>query len=376
MTNPITYGSVIHLKNQLNNGGYLEVRGWVADKQIISQWYDSYIRAIVLTHPKPNRLLGSGSWEILSAVGTPIGEPVRWGDKVYLRNLYDDAGYLDTFEWVTSLAPFKRFQDMEIGVFTARKPQRHGGTSGTWTLESPEGKQGAVTEQDKLYLKNNYNDWTLYLYAYGNVAEHELFKEYPDARHFVFTARKPLEDTARTWIVSRNTDITSMYYLRCDDNGAWIDFGTMTNNSLVQQAITSVECTSTDEGNTLSGSIAYQDGAIAATMTWDEQIRGYVIKHTDQYDPINERQPNGAWKFGVRGAQKITALMLRSYDDGTSLSGSVTYANETELDIRAMRANPLLCETADQPYLYDFFQQRFVAGSHSEIAFGTWRDQH
>jgi len=129
---PIRVGSIIHLENGLENGGYLDARGWVTDMPVISPWQDQNIRKFVSTHESDSRTVGSGSWLVLSAVGKPEGQPLGVGDKIQLLNMNPGSGYLNLFEWVNLLVPFRNYP-MQIGVFAASAP-------GTWTIWPAENK--------------------------------------------------------------------------------------------------------------------------------------------------------------------------------------------------------------------------------------------
>src|SRR5687767_2306381 len=90
MANEIKYGDQIHLQNGYNSwqGGYLDTNGHSAA---------SGGKYSVSTADTPTRGKGTGTWEILSAAGKTVGQPVISGDLIYLRNLYGgDGGYLDT----------------------------------------------------------------------------------------------------------------------------------------------------------------------------------------------------------------------------------------------------------------------------------------
>lgn len=53
------------------------------------------------------------------------------GSKIHLLNLQPGSGYLDTFEWVTLLQPFKDYAPaMQMGVFTTSAAKRDGGLTG------------------------------------------------------------------------------------------------------------------------------------------------------------------------------------------------------------------------------------------------------
>ncbi len=97
--NLIKIGSIVHLRNQFSDeAGYLDAWGLVKNKSEFSIVPTELM--FVSTHPNPNRENGSGSWEIVSATGKKDGEPLVYGDKIHLRNMYPDAGYLDNCGWI------------------------------------------------------------------------------------------------------------------------------------------------------------------------------------------------------------------------------------------------------------------------------------
>jgi hypothetical protein len=76
----------------------------------------------VSTTASMNRDNGSGTWIVLSASGKVTGMPVQVNDPIYLQNVYGGAGYLDTNN---------REQNGNLRVTTASSPTRDG-RSGTW----------------------------------------------------------------------------------------------------------------------------------------------------------------------------------------------------------------------------------------------------
>ena len=205
MAEPIRVGSIIHLANGAPNGGYLDVRGWVADKPAF--WNVSGTeRCFVSTHGSPKRDGGStGSWKIISAEGKPDDAPLYIGDTIHLLNLFPDAGYLDCCGWVEHLAAFSAYKDdVTCGVFTTRSPDRDSGT-GRWTVRSVgnQKQQGdPLLAGDAICLENDYPK-TGFLLAHGKVTENATFTDYAGQRLFAFThASEPQADVRYTWTLS------------------------------------------------------------------------------------------------------------------------------------------------------------------------------
>ncbi len=95
----IKIGSIVNLQNRYpNDGSYLDAWGAVWSKPEFSQVPTETM--FVSTHNNPNRDNGSGSWEIVSANEKSNGEPLAVGDRIHLKNMYPNAGYLDACGWV------------------------------------------------------------------------------------------------------------------------------------------------------------------------------------------------------------------------------------------------------------------------------------
>ncbi|MEM7111109.1 MAG: hypothetical protein AAF614_01665 [Chloroflexota bacterium] len=362
---PITYGSIIHLKNGL--GGYLDTRGLVQDKPtVLTNWYDPRVRSFVFTHPSPNRSIGSGSWEILSPTEKPVGNPVKIGDRVHLRNIYSDNGYLDSFEWVDRIGEFAHYApQMQIGVFTSRKRRRDGGESGTWKIRSAAGKpDGALLlVGDDITLINNsgtyLEDSLEYLRAYGNVTDHAVFADYDRQASLVFIGQPPaVNDGSHQWTVSLNNAAESIYYIWGQVNGRWTDFGIIQYAGVLKQTIVALQAMADDSGQILQGYVAYEeDGPINFTAVWDAQEKGYHVQHTLNQRPTDSH-PDGLWHFGGLG-KAIGAIDLLSNDDGRTFRGSITYFGEWEaIDLKGIRATPAFLDTKPQNFTYQFFDHR------------------
>lgn len=356
MAKEIKIGSIIHLQNGAANGGYLDMRGWITEKPVVQHWYDPHLLAFVSTHEHENRVMGSGSWEILSTHGKSVGEPLLIGDKIYLRNMYTGAGYLDTFEWVQNLAPFKDYP-MNIGVFTSSDPERGGGLSGTWTIRSATGKttNEQLVETDKIYLENDYPG-AGFLRTYGKVRDHELFHDYDGQRLFVFTGLVPNpDDGSHTWAVMLSSPPENSYYLWGDVAGDWLDFGVVRVSGLMSQAMTALKAISVDEGKRLTGKVAYRgEGYVDWAAAWVEP-NTYEVAHR-----LNGRNlpsyPNGRWTLGGRDDKKITDIDVASVDNGRSFTGTLTYANESPIPVKGSRATTTLFNKKQRTILYDFFE--------------------
>ncbi|MEM9776208.1 MAG: hypothetical protein AAF902_16645, partial [Chloroflexota bacterium] len=166
---PIPYGSIIHLENGAKDGGYLGASRSLIEEDVI-KWQDPAVLSFVFTHLFENRA-GSGSWEILPDPNNPqvkIGDTVKYGDNIRLRNVHNQAGYLDLFDWVhilgDSLDEYKN--DMQNGVFTIDsmlRPPPDNVPSAEWTIVSAAGDTkgdihaGAAIHLESTWLKPYLN---------------------------------------------------------------------------------------------------------------------------------------------------------------------------------------------------------------------------
>lgn len=191
----IKIGSVVHLQNRYpNDGSYLDAWGAVWSKPEFEQVPTETM--FVSTHDNPNRDNGSGSWEIVSASGKSIGEPLEVGDKIHLKNMYYNAGYLDACGWVEHLPIFSNYSNQSGLVFTTRSPDRDNGT-GVWIIRSATELLGSpVLEGDSIAIESAFsiNDKGIirisgFLNVAGYVKEIPSFNDY-DGSRLVFTQNR------------------------------------------------------------------------------------------------------------------------------------------------------------------------------------------
>jgi DNA-binding winged helix-turn-helix (wHTH) protein len=189
---PINIGSIVHLQNRYpNDGSYLDAWGVVWSKPEFKQVPTEIM--FVSTHDNPNRENGSGSWEIVSANGKNKGEPLAVGDKIHLKNMYPNAGYLDACGWVEHLRVFEKFSDQTGAVFTTKSPNRENGT-GIWIIRSATEKDGTpILEGDSIALESTYfindkgkNRIAGFLNVTGKVKDIPAYNDY-DGSKLVFT---------------------------------------------------------------------------------------------------------------------------------------------------------------------------------------------
>ncbi len=185
-------GSIVHLQNRYpNDGSYLDAWGAVWSKPEFKQVPTETM--FVSTHNNPDRDNGSGSWEIVSANGKSEGEPLEVGDRIHLKNMYPNAGYLDACGWTEHLRVFDKFLDQTGAVFTTRSPDRDNGT-GIWIIRSATGEDGTpVLEGNSIAIESSYfiNDRGInrvsgFLNVAGKVKDIPSFNDY-DGSKLVFT---------------------------------------------------------------------------------------------------------------------------------------------------------------------------------------------
>lgn len=386
---PILVGSIIHLQNGLEKGDYLETRGWVTDKPVITLWQDEQIKAFVFTHTDKNRSKGSGSWQILSATGKETGEPLLFGDKIHLLNLYSGAGYLDSFEWVDRLEPFKDFYPaMTIGVFTSSLPKRGGGPSGTWTVRSADEKKASgakVVEGDAIYLENDYPG-AGFLHTWGEVTKHktkdsdgkdiQMFQDYTGQRKFVFTAASPnssVQDSSpqgsHEWTITLTNLAEHLYrvfHQQGDESAPWHDGGIFKIGDRLGQPVVALDFKFPADKATGSGQVTYQGQSpvgFTATRYGDNQNH-YAIKFTQSADPF----PDGDWQIGAHESQSVVALRIKVAENSElgvgdqKLVGSITYDGGPELRFRGVRSN-----AKNSRLLYDYYHPHLLKGRTIKI---------
>ena len=186
--NVIEIGSIVNLQNRYpNDGSYLDAWGQVWSKPEFRQVPTQTM--FVSTHVEPNRESGSGSWEIVSANGKGSGEPLAVGDRIHLRNMYPNAGYLDACGWTEHLSVFEKFKDQTGAVFTTRSPNRDNGT-GVWIIRSATAEDGGrVFEGDNIAIESSYfindagkNRVTGFLNVAGKVSDIQAFSDYQGSK--------------------------------------------------------------------------------------------------------------------------------------------------------------------------------------------------
>lgn len=189
---PIKIGSIVNLQNRYpNDGSYLDAWGAVWGKPEFRQIPTETM--FVSTHVEPNRDNGSGSWEIVSATAKDDGEQLVVGDRLHIRNMYPNAGYLDVCGWTEHLRVFEKFLDQTGAVFTTRSPNRDNGT-GVWIVRSSTMAEGTpIFEGDNIAIESSYfindagqNRVSGFLGVAGKVSDIPAYSDYNGSK-LVFT---------------------------------------------------------------------------------------------------------------------------------------------------------------------------------------------
>ena len=204
----IKIGSVVHLQNRYpNDGSYLDAWGAVWSKPEFKQVPTETM--FVSTHNNPNRDNGSGSWEIVSASGKSNGEPLEVGDRIHLKNMYPNAGYLDACGWVEHLPVFKNYSNQSGAVFTTRSPDRDNGT-GVWIIRSAAELFGSpVLEGDSIAIESAFiiNDQGIirisgFLNVAGYVKDIPSFNDYDGSRLVLTQNRSNGQPIIDIWTIT------------------------------------------------------------------------------------------------------------------------------------------------------------------------------
>ncbi|MCB0047014.1 MAG: hypothetical protein KDD92_16440 [Caldilineaceae bacterium] len=347
----ILIGSIIRIESGAPQGGYLSLLKTVADEPRISMYADPDVLAFVATYAKNDRADGSGSWQILSADGAKqIGERLAFGDRIHLLNMGPTAGYLDSFEWVDRLEPFKEYP-MQIGVFTS-EARRGRSISGTWTVTGEEAGT-FIAAGDRIELENGYPGAGK-LYAYGDVTGHPLFTtRYEGFRRFVFTGPKPgakIDDADQiaspNWTVTladRSLHLYDIYHQISSPGGdpetARYDRGffKIGFDDGPEMQIVALDLSSSDQGETLSGTVRFEGRGEEPLIAKHGNENVYDIYLQPKDIPIDEsKKRNGQWQLGVRKHQRVTSLAVSISAQG-ELSGTIAYIGEEPVIIQGLR---------------------------------------
>ncbi len=117
------------------------------------------------------------------------------------------------------------------------------------------------------------------------------------------------------------------------DNAPWQPGGQWVIGFRSGQAVVALDVTSSDGGNTLTGTMTYAgEGPIG--------FRGTLAAGTE-FSVENQWGGNkapwhagGRWALGARAGQPVVAISVSSTDDGKTLTGTMTYSGEGPIGFR------------------------------------------
>ena len=119
--------------------------------------------------------------------------------------------------------------------------------------------------------------------------------------------------------------------------GTWHDGGMWVIGGRDGQAVVSLDASSPDDGRTLVGTMTYAgEGPIAfrGETAQAPSREGYRIQN--RWGGLHgEWHDGGVWVVGGRAEQAVVSVEVVSDDDGATLTGSMTYAGEGPIDLRA-----------------------------------------
>ena len=114
----------------------------------------------------------------------------------------------------------------------------------------------------------------------------------------------------------------------------WNPGGTWVIGGRSDQRVVEIDITSSDEGNTLNGTMTYQgEGPIGFKAN---SISGDAYTVENQWGGSSAPwNPGGAWIIGGRSDQRVVALNATSSDGGNTLNGTMTYQGEGPIGFKA-----------------------------------------
>lgn len=130
------------------------------------------------------------------------------------------------------------------------------------------------------------------------------------------------------------------------NNGKWHKGGTWILGGRDNQALVGVEIVSKDKGKSYSGTITYAGegpigfravpGAPKAQMKSVVPFSGYVYATQNRWGgESGSWNAGGEFILGSREGQLLTAMDLKSADSGKTLTGTMTYAGEGPISVKA-----------------------------------------
>lgn len=113
------------------------------------------------------------------------------------------------------------------------------------------------------------------------------------------------------------------------------------------ESLVKLKVRSDDEGHHLSAVATYSNGEILPCFGHvHEDSAGGNVEVEHQIG--NEWFPAGRWVIGGRGDRHVIAFDVNSADVGRTLNGTMSYATEAEIRVRAVRGNGVVYDVDHQ----------------------------
>lgn len=397
----IHIGSIIRLESinthtQSWDTGFLYSLKWLTDIPVISMVPNPYGRALVTTYLDPKLAdaqaktsphTAESCWQILSAdPKKKLGDELKSGDSIYLLNMSADAGYLDTFEWVRNLEPFKDYP-MTIGVLTSSIPKRGGGVSATWIVSLAQNNADqavvgqSISANDTIYLKSAYPG-AGFLFAYApdgkTVSQHEykhnekeVFKnpKYKDAKKFVFTGQVDQDGmvASRAWKILSIDVEANLYRIEkqfgSDQESPWHEAGIFQIGNGLRGCVSDLKLSrSATQPDQLTGHVRFEKDSLSYDLsaTYNDTTKKYDVRLSPQNQPNQEAQAE-EWVLGTHEFQMLIDLELKKDRNG-ELTGLSQYSGEEPLRLTARQTL-----NVDDEILYDFFHPDVLRGRSQKM---------
>ncbi len=120
------------------------------------------------------------------------------------------------------------------------------------------------------------------------------------------------------------------------DSAPWHVGGMWAMGTRDGQRVVALEISSSDDGETLTGTMTYSGEGPIGFKGSREGANNYVVENQWGGDQA-PWHPGGRWIIGYRTGQNVVAVDVASSDEGATLSGTMTYANEGPIGLKGTR---------------------------------------
>lgn len=119
------------------------------------------------------------------------------------------------------------------------------------------------------------------------------------------------------------------------NSAPWHEGGLWVIGGRSGQPVIQLNVTSSDGGRTLVGTMTYQgEGPIGFKAALTNTNNTYVVENQWGGDDA-PWHPGGMWLIGCRNNQNVVAIDISSDDNGRTLNGTMTYANEGPIGFKS-----------------------------------------